>query len=130
MCADCRNGELRFFVRDRCVVSGVYVSDREAPIILAQWRQMARDLFVSETVNAEKIVNGLLNLKRTENDALISQIDKLNRDLERIETHIRIAERELDDAAYDLYHLSDAEKVMVETDTRTRWESRIPTPPA
>ena len=129
MPADCRNGELKFFVRDRCVVSGVYVGDREAPIILAQWRRMARDLFVSETVNAEKVVNGLLNLKGTENDALISQIDKLNRDLERVEAQIRSAERELDEVVYGLYHLSDPERVMVESDTRIRWDTRIPTPP-
>ena len=51
------------------------------------------------------------------------------RQLEDIESQIRTAERELDDAAYALYRLSDAERLMVESDTRPRWDARIPKPP-
>ena len=97
--------------------------------MLAQWQQKARDTFVSETVNARKVVEWLLDIKTTENDALIKQVDKLNHALEDIESQIRTAERELDDATYVLYRLSDAERLMVETDTRPRWDARIPFPP-
>jgi hypothetical protein len=124
-----RGGELRFFVRDRCIISGVHVSEREAPLILAQWRQKARDTFVSDSMNTGRVVEWLLDLKTTENTALIEQLQTLNRALSTLESQIKSAERELDDAAYDLYGLSDPERLMIETDTRPRWDARIPTPP-
>jgi hypothetical protein len=129
MCAALKDGELRFYVRDRCVISGVYVSDEEAPLIFAQWRRAARDTFVSDSVNAEKVVEWLLDLKTTENRALIGQIDKLNVALTTIEGQIASAERAIDDLIYTLYGLTEEERLMVEVDTRPRWAARIPAPP-
>jgi len=126
MCADERDGELRFFVGGRCIISGVYVSEREAPVILAQWRQRARDTFVSDSVNAKRIVDWLLNVRLTDNAALIKQLGTLNRSLEDLETRIRSSEQELDSFLYRLFALSDEERLMVETDTRRRWEARMP----
>jgi len=130
MCAAISDGEMRFYVRDRCIISGVYVTEELAPLILAQWRQIARDTFVSETVNAARVVEWLLDLKTTENRALIAQIHKLNEDLEATEARIKTTERALDDLAYELYGLAEDERRMVEGDTRPRWEARIPSPPA
>jgi hypothetical protein len=129
MCAAERDGELKFYVRDRCIISGIYVNEREAPLILAQWRQKARGTFVSDTMNAAKIVDMLLDLRTTENTALIEQLQKLNRTLETLESQIKVAERQLDDLAYDLYALTPQERLMVEADTQPRWDARIPTPP-
>lgn len=130
MCAALSDGELRFYVRDRCVISGVYVSEEEAPLILAQWRRAARDTFVSDTVNAARVVEWLLDLKTTESKALIAQIHKLNDELAAVEGRIRTTERALDDLAYELYGLTEDERHMVESDTRPRWDARIPQPPA
>jgi hypothetical protein len=106
------------------------VSDDEAPLILAQWRRAARDTFVSDTVNAARVVEWLLDIKTTESKALIDQIRKLNDELAVIESSIKTVERTLDDLAYDLYGLTEEERHMVESDTRARWEARIPSPPA
>ena len=64
---------LTFFVGDRSIISGIYVSEQEAPLILAQWRQKARDTFVSDSMNAARLVEWLLDLKITENAALVQQ---------------------------------------------------------
>jgi hypothetical protein len=129
MSASERSGELRFFVGDRCIVSGVYVEESEAPLILAQWRQRARGTFVSDSVTAGKVIDWLLDLKTTNNAALVKQIEKLNELLESTEDQIRGAERELDDLVYKLCRLSEAERLMVEVDTRPRWDARMPAPP-
>jgi len=129
MSAAFSDGELRFYVRDRCVISGVHVSEAEAPIILAQWRRAARDTFVSDTVNAARVIEWLLDLRTTENKALIGQIHTLNEELTAIEGRIKTTERALDDLAYELYALTEEERRMVENDTRLRWEVRIPVPP-
>lgn len=128
MCATENDGELRFFVGDHCIVSGVYAEPREAQLILAQWRQRARDTFVSESVNAERVIDWLLDLKTTDNSALIKQIQALSHKLEALELQIKSTERSLDDVVYGLYGLSDAERRMVEADTRPRWEARMPAP--
>ena len=128
MCATEHDGELRFFVGDHCIVSGVYAEPREAQLILAQWRQRARDTFVSESVNAERVIDWLLDLKTTDNSALIKQIQALTQKLAALELQIKSTERRLDDVVYGLYRLSDAERRMVEADTRLRWEARMPAP--
>jgi hypothetical protein len=104
----------------------VYVEDKEAPLIVAQWKQRTRDTFVSDDIDARKIVGWLLEVKSSTNSALIGQIAKLNATLDELELEIRTAERELDDFVYQLYRLSDAERFMIESDTRARWDARMP----
>jgi hypothetical protein len=65
----------------------------EAPVIQAQWRQKARGTFVSDTMNARTIVTMLLDLKTTDNVALIEQLSELNRRLDGVEDKIRTTER-------------------------------------
>jgi len=79
-------------------------------------------------VHAAKVVEWLLDLKSTDNEALIEQIAQLNGTLDELEQGIRRTERALDDFAYELYALTDEERIMVEQDTRFRWEARIPCP--
>ena len=128
LCARLHQSELRLYVRDTCIISGVYVSKTEGPVILAQWRRAVRDTFVSDSVHAAKVVEWLLDLKSTDNEALIEQIAQLNGTLDELEQGIRRTERALDDFAYELYALTDEERIMVEQDTRFRWEARIPCP--
>lgn len=128
MAASEENGELKFFVGRRCILSGIFVSSFEAPVILAQWRQKARHTFVSETMDARKIVEMLLELKLTDNVALIEQLSSLNTSLAALEEKIRRAERELDDTLYASYKLSADERILVEADTERRWDARIPRP--
>jgi len=128
MCATLHDGEISFFVGNQRVVR-VFVSDDEAPIILAQWRDKARDSFVSDSLDADSIVNRLLDLKTTDNPAIIRQIKDFNNELECVENEIRVFERQMDDLVYDLFQLSDAERRLIETDTNPRWSARIPAPP-
>lgn len=120
------DGEMRFYVSGRCIISGVYVDDNDGAVILAQWRRVARDTFISDSVDAGRVVGWLLDLRSTENMALIKQIRKLNNELSDLEAQIVAAERELDNIVHDLYGLSDDERRLVEDDTRQRWANRIP----
>jgi hypothetical protein len=123
-----RDGELQFFVGESCVISGVFVSGSEAPLILAQWRQKARDKFVSDAMNARRIMSMLLDLKATENAALIEQLRALNVRLDALEQAIVDGEFALHRLLYNLFKLSDEERLMVEADTQRRWSARMPRP--
>lgn len=126
MCAAEREGELRFIVGHQCVISGVYAAEQETPLILAQWRQKARDTFVSDSVNARKITEWLLDLKATDNTALVQQFKQLNGQLESLEDTLRVAETNIDELMYQLYALSPTERSLIEADTQTRWKARLP----
>jgi hypothetical protein len=128
MCASLHDGEISFFVGNQRVVR-VFVTDDEAPILLAQWRDKARDSFVSDSLDADSVISRLLDLKTTDNPAIIQQIKNFNDELEVVEHEIRVVERQMDDLVYDLFLLSDEERRLIETDTAPRWNARIPIPP-
>jgi hypothetical protein len=128
MCASFNDGELSFFVGNQRVVR-LFVTENEAPIILAQWRNIARDSFVSDSLDAGAVISKLLDLKTTENAAIIQQIKGLNDELDSVENEIRNSEREMDDLVYALFQLSDEERRLIEADTNPRWNARIPAPP-
>jgi hypothetical protein len=119
------DGELTFFVAGRPIAS-VHAGRRDASLVLAQWQQRARDRFVSNEIDAARIIEWLLDLKTTDNAELIDQIATLTHSLDEIESKIRRTERDLDDYIYGLYGLSTPERAMIEADTRTRWDARIP----
>jgi hypothetical protein len=57
------------------------------------------------------IVGWLLDLKTTTNEALVAQIGKLNHALDEVELEIRGVERRLNDALYELYGVTDLERL-------------------
>jgi hypothetical protein len=98
-------------------------------VILAQWRDIARNCFVSDSLNAGSVISKLLDLKATDSPAIIQQIKCFNDDLDNVEKQIRTIERRLDDLIFDLFRLSDEERRLIEADTNCRWDARIPAPP-
>lgn len=126
MVARVNAGELQFCVGDRCVIDGVYVSEEEAQLILPQWREVARDNFVSETMNAGRIVKRLLDLRDTENAALVAQLSQLSDKVVALEDSIIQKENDLDELFYELYALDAEEKDIVIEGTEKRFSARIP----
>ncbi|GAA4446801.1 Eco57I restriction-modification methylase domain-containing protein [Novipirellula rosea] len=128
MMAAHEDGQLKFFIGGRCVIDGIYVTDDEANVILPQWQQKARDSFVSESMNAKRIVTRLLDLRTTSNPALTSQLADFTKKLADVESKILSEERALDDFVYDLYGIDpDSEdRVIIETDTARRADARFP----
>lgn len=121
-------GELGLFFGDRRVLSGIHVDPREAPLLHAQWRDKTRDTFVSDATTAARLVDALLDLKTTDNPALLEKFAALDRELDDLERQIRRTERACDDLLYRTYGLEDADRALIEADTRTRWNARIPVP--
>jgi hypothetical protein len=126
MVAIAEDGQLKFSVGDDCVIDGVFVSEDEANIILPQWQNKARDTFVSESMDAKRILNRLLDLRSTDNKSLITQLATLTKELEATEDEILRTEREMDDYVYELYGLSTSERDIVEAGTEQRVNARIP----
>jgi hypothetical protein len=123
-------GELKFFAGNKAVVKQVFVSENDAKIILPQWMKVARDKFISESLNAGRIVKNLLELRTTENDALVQQLGNLTKTLLETEEKILATERKLDDLVYELYKMNPEEKQLVELDTQKRSNARFPRPVA
>ncbi len=63
MLATFDNGQLKLFVGDACVLDGIYLSDDEARVILPQWQSKLRDTSVSESMDAKRVLNLLLDLR-------------------------------------------------------------------
>lgn len=126
MFAGHKDGELLFYVGNKCVINGVYVSQNDAHIILPQWQDIARNKFVSESMNAKRIVTQLLDLRTTENKVLIEQLAKLTSDLEAVEVQIYKTEQDMDKHVYGLYKLKENEISVVENGTDQRVRARIP----
>ena len=120
------DGQLKFFVGNECVIDGVYVSEEELNIIFPQWQEKARDTFVSETMDAKRILARLLDFRTTENKSLINQLAMGAREIIDIEEQIIQTEREMDDYVYTLYGLDVDEQRIVELDTEHRANARIP----
>lgn len=125
MFATAADGQLKFFVGEECVIE-VFVSDDEAKIILPQWMEKARDTFVSESVDAARFLSWLLDLRTTDNRALIEQLSAHTKTLLDLDRRIVDTERKMDDYMYDLYKLSPAEREIVESATAQRAKARLP----
>lgn len=85
MTASANDGQLAFFAGSTCVLDGVYVSEDEAKCILPQWQSKLRDTFVSESMNAKRVLNRLLDLRTTTNEALVNQLNELTTKLYGLE---------------------------------------------
>jgi hypothetical protein len=125
MFATAADGHIRFFVGSNCVID-MFVSDDDAKIILPQWMEKARDAFVSESVNARRILDRLLNLRTTDNRALIDQLASHTSALLDLERRIVETEQKMDDYVYDMYNLGQDERKIIEAATAQRVEARIP----
>ncbi len=127
MFATAASGHLKYFVGDQSILQ-VFVSDNEATIILPQWMEVARDSFVSESFDAKRILNRLLDLRTTDNPALISQLSAYTKTLLDVERRIVDTERKMDDYLCELYQLTPDERATVDAATVQRVNARLPGP--
>lgn len=126
MLATFEDGQLKFYVGNSCLFDGISVSEDDACVILPQWQSKLRDSFVSESMDARRVLTALLDLRKTTNVELIRQLDIMTKQLRSLETDILSIERMLDDFIYGLYALTPDERKIIESDTAIRANARIP----
>ena len=106
-----QKGELKLLSNGVPLVDSVYVLDSEAALALATWRQFIRTHPISD---ARSLVNGLLDLRSTDNAALKAQLEKLDVEAEAVEAKIAGIESKLDALVYSMFGLDADEIKLIE----------------
>jgi hypothetical protein len=86
----------------------------ETPFIAAQWREALRDVQVTESFKAKKLVELLLRLRKSDHAELKNRLVGTDGEIERTEAAITQAETSMNNIVYRLYGLSGEEKRMVD----------------
>lgn len=115
-----QDGELIFTASGIPILDNVYIDEKEAPFILAQWTYLASTFSITANTTGKRLCNALRNLAVTENKAIIDQVIKLQGDLSKTENQIETAETEMNAIVYDLYGFSDSQIVHIETSLNIR----------
>ncbi len=113
-----RPGELGLLVDGVAVIDGVFVDDAETAFIAAQWRHKVGETTVTPTFGAKRLIELLLDLRRTDNLALRQQVVELDARIGKIDADICGAETSMNEFLYDLYALTPEEHKLVEEDAR------------
>jgi hypothetical protein len=85
----------------------------ETPFIAAQWRHALRDLNVTESFDAKRLIKHLLTIRTTNEQLLRDKILMLDQEIFQIEQTIAQKESELNSITYQLYRLTNEEINMV-----------------
>lgn len=110
------HGELGLLVDGVAVIEGVFVGVDEADFIAAQWRHVVRRTNVTAAFGAKKLVRLLLDLRATDNAAIVEQVVALDAAIMKLDAAIAFAERAMNERLYALYGLSPEERALVEGD--------------
>ena len=86
----------------------------ETPFVAAQWRQALRNVNVTESFSAKKLVNLLLNLRKSSQSEIKDRLIQLDAEIQQIETTIESAETAMNDLVCRLYGLSDEDRKIIE----------------
>lgn len=86
----------------------------DTPFLAAQWRHTLRDLNVTESYNATRLIRSLLNLRTTNEAPLKARILALDAEITTLDATIASREMELNAIIYGLYSLTPEEIAMVE----------------
>jgi hypothetical protein len=86
----------------------------ETPFIAAQWREALRDVQVTESFKAKKLVELLLRLRKSDHAEMKNRLVETDGEIERTEAAITQAETSMNNIVYRLYGLSGEEKRMVD----------------
>jgi hypothetical protein len=96
------------------IIEGIFVDGIEGPFIAAQWNARL-DSFTPPTNNrGRSLVNLLRRLIMTDNQALRDQVIALEQEQRGLKATIAEREEALNERLYDLYGLTEAERLMVE----------------
>lgn len=109
----CEPGEVSFHVASMPVAT-VYLDENLAEFISVQWRQIVRTTNVTDKYTANKLVNSLLALRKTDNDALREQVVNIDAEIQSLDANIAQAENEMNQLIYGLYGLTEDEIKLVE----------------
>ncbi len=107
-------GELKVLANGAALIEGIFVDEAEAAFIAAQWRHKARQTNVTEKFDAKRLVNLLLKLRQTANDAICQQVVKIDADIQALDEQIAQAEADMNRLTYRLYGLTAEEIRLVE----------------
>ena len=86
----------------------------EAKFVAAQWRHALRDVNVTAAFDGKRLLKKLLELRKTENPAIVQQVIQLDRDILALDKEVEQAEAEINALIYCLYGLTDEEIRLVE----------------
>jgi hypothetical protein len=108
------SGELKLLATGVPLIEGIFLDETEAACITMQWRQKIRQTNVTEKFDAKRLMNQLLKLRKTANDAIKIQIVKLDADIQSLDTEIAQAETDMNRLTYSLYGLTEEDVKLVE----------------
>ena len=114
LAAKLQKGELKFLIDGVPIIDRVFVTEAEAPFILAQWTYLASTFSITAKTNGKKLCDALRKIAVTENKALIEQVISLQATLNETEEKIGKAESEMNAITYQLYGLSKEQIAHVE----------------
>jgi len=100
------------------LIKGIFLHEIEVGFIAAQWRQKARKTNVTEKFDAKRLINLLMKLRKTDNDAIRKQVVTIDADIQALDTEIEVAESDMNSLTYRLYKLTDEEIQLVEGEDR------------
>jgi hypothetical protein len=86
----------------------------DTPFLAAQWRHALRDLNVTESFNATRLLKLLLTLRTTTEEPLKARILTLDHEITTLDQTLATKEAELNAIIYQLYRLTPEEIAMVE----------------
>jgi hypothetical protein len=86
----------------------------DTEFIAAQWRHALRDLNITESFNAPRLLKLLLTLRTTNEETLRNRILALDTEITTLDQTIAAKEAELNAVIYKLYRLTPGEIGMVE----------------
>ncbi|MFW6101002.1 MAG: Eco57I restriction-modification methylase domain-containing protein [Bacteroidota bacterium] len=107
-------GELKLLIEGMAMIDGIFLDEKEADFIAAQWRQKIRKLNITEKFDGKKLLNLLLKLRETDNKAIIEQIIQIDSDIQALDAEIAEAEAKMNSLTYKLYNLTEEEIRLVE----------------
>ena len=120
--AELRDRELVFLINGAPALTGVFVEQTDADWILAQWKQVARELSGSEEITPERLAKRLRSLRSTSTPEIRTQLIEFGNSVESLNQQIAVAEAQMEDLLFSLYELSPEERRLIETDGR--WRNR------
>lgn len=113
--AELRDDELILLINGVPAIEGIFfVDDEEARFVAAQWRHALRATNVTEKFDGKRLLKKLLELRTSENPAILSQVITFDDELRSLDDEIAAAEEEMNALIYGLYGLSDAEIRLIE----------------
>lgn len=107
-------GELQFLIDSVPAIAGIFPNEDDSEFLLAQWNYIASTFNITPRTSGKALATALQNLAQTDDKARRSQVVKMQRELQVLESQIEQAETKLDNIVYKLYGLSKTQIAHIE----------------